>query len=251
MMQEDQRTSNASIASKDSSSLTSKNPIPIKVFTLRNWGLSLFLLGLFFLSILGQFFTGFKTYQEELVKYEISPLTVTYWDYFTSGHFISSVAENMESEFFQMVIFVYFTMCLYQIGSAESNRLPEQKTSSDKEEEAKEKEFGQIQKQKFPRLWNFYENSLTLTLLALFLISFIIHAIGSFKLINWENQAQNLPLIGFWDIFSEPEFWFESFQNWQSEFFSIAVMGLLSIFLRQKGSPQSKKMHDSFWKTGN
>jgi hypothetical protein len=80
---------------------------------------------------------------------------------------------------------------------------------------------------------------------------FLLHAEGSYKLINEEHASEGKAAISFSEVFSEDEFWFESFQNWQSEFFSVASLGLLSIFLRQKGSPQSKKMRDANWKTGS
>jgi hypothetical protein len=91
---------------------------------------------------------------------------------------------------------------------------------------------------------------LSLALAGLFIASFVTHAYGSHKLINEEHLRHHLPPIGFWDIFKESEFWFESFQNWQSEFFSMATLVVLTIFLRQKGSAQSKNLFDPYLKTG-
>lgn len=217
---------------------------------LRNYSLTLVLLAFFSFSVVGQFKTGFKSYNEQRVTKKLPPLK-SEAEYVTSGHFISSVSENMESEFLQMSLFVYLTSCLVQKGSAESKKPVDQRTSEDIADEKREKEYSQLQAQKYPVRWRIYENSLTISLLILFAVFFLGHAYGSLGMINEDRMVEGKSLIGYKEVFSESDFWFESFQNWQSEFFSIAVMGLLSIFLRQKGSPQSKKLWDPNWKTGS
>ena len=217
--------------------------------TIRNFSLSIMLLILFSLSIVGQFKTGFESYNEERITKNLQPLS-SLKEYATSGHFISSVAENMESEFLQMALFVYLTMCLLQKGSAESRKPEEEKTTLDIQKEQKEKHYCEIQNKKYPIIWKLYENSLTISLSFLFVVFFFGHAYGSLELINEDRMHQGKNLIQFNDVFKETDFWFQSFQNWQSEFFSILVMGILSIYLRQKNSPQSKKMTDANWKTG-
>ena len=217
---------------------------------LKDFGLTLVLFALFVLSVIGQYISGFKSYNEELIHHGLSALA-SWTDYISTGHFISSIGENMESEFLQMALFVFLTMCFVQKGSAESKKPPEEMTAEDYEEQALEERFSQQQKKRFPILWRLYENSLTITLIILFLFFFVMHAWGSFKLTNEENLMTGQHPIQFLEIFSEAEFWFESFQNWQSEFFSIAAIVLLSVFLRQKGSPQSKKLTDSHFKTGD
>ena len=123
--------------------------------------------------------------------------------------------------------------------------------AKDYAEQNLEEMYSQEQKKRYPILWRLYENSLTLCLIILFLFFFWMHAWGSYKLTNEDNLMTGQPPIEFMQVFSEAEFWFESFQNWQSEFFSIAMIVVLSIFLRQKGSPQSKKLNDPHWKTGD
>ena len=157
----------------------------------------------------------------------------------------------MESEFLQMSLFVYLTACLIQKGSAESKKPIEQKNSDDLADEKREKEYSEVQTKKHPIAWRLYENSLTISLLILFVVFFFLHAYGSLEVINEDRMVEGKKIIELKDVFSESDFWFESFQNWQSEFFSIAIMGILSIFLRQKGSPQSKKIWDANWKTGS
>jgi hypothetical protein len=216
---------------------------------IRNCSLTLVLILFFLISIWGQFENGFQSYNHDLKSKKI-PVLQTQVQYLTSGHFISSVSENMESEFLQMSLFVFLTTFLLQKGSAESKKPDEEKTASDFVSDQNENEFSKQQRRRHPFLWRLYENSLTLSLLALFLFFFFAHAYGSLEMINQGRLVEGEPALGFWQVFRETEFWFESFQNWQSEFFSIAIMGLLSIFLRQKGSPQSKKLTDPHWKTG-
>lgn len=218
-----------------------------KIF--KNNGLTIILLLLFLVSVLGQFFEGMATYNEERVLEHLATLSKA--EYLHSGHFISGIAENMESEFLQMSLFVFLTMCFIQKGSAESKKPREDMTKEDLDEERKEEEYSKKQNSKYGFWWKLYENSLTLALTTLFLIFFFMHAYGSMKYINTEHAAHNQKLISYWDVFKEAEFWFESFQNWQSEFFSIAVISTFSIFLRQKNSSQSKKLMDPNWKTGN
>lgn len=212
--------------------------------------LTIVLLVLFLISIGGQFVFGFKSYNEDRIEKGIAPIE-SHMTYLHSGHFISSVAENMESEFLQMGLFVLLTVFLYQIGSAESKKLPEQKTAEDLKEEKIEQKFCEAKRKEHPIAWRLYESSLTISLLVIFLFFFFLHAYGSYLQVNEQKQALGQALISYFEVFSESEFWFESFQNWQSEFFSIVALGLLSIVFRQYGSAQSKKMNDPIWKTGS
>jgi hypothetical protein len=221
----------------------------MKHLKIKDFGLSIALFFLFLFSIIGHSVFGFYTYNEEQIANGLSPLTFL-TDYLTTGHFISTFSENMESEFLQMALFVFLTMCLYQRGSSESNKQPDEKSEYDKKRERQELEFN-LFKRKTNRFWPIYENSLSLALFSLFLFSFFLHSWGSFQRINQKNLQDHLPMISYSEVFKESEFWFESFQNWQSEFFSVAVLIILSIFLRQNGSSQSKKMDDPIWKTGS
>jgi hypothetical protein len=215
----------------------------------KRYGLAFVLAILFAVSIVGQFNAGFSSYNDERAQKNLPPVQ-SGLDYLKSGHFISATSENMESEFLQMALFVFLTMCLYHKGSAESKKLPEEQTPEDIAKESAEEAYSKSKRSERPVLWRLYENSLTMSLLLLFAGFFLLHAYGSTALINEERLTRNLSPISFSEIFSQKEFWFESFQNWQSEFFSILTVGILSMFLRQKGSPQSKKMHDSHLKTG-
>jgi hypothetical protein len=212
-------------------------------------GLSL-ILGFFFLtSIWGQVRTGLHAYNEEQIEKHL-PTIDSLWQYAGKGHFLGSVFENMESEFLQMALFVFLTAFLFQKGSAESKAPPDERTEEELAEDAKEEKYCKERARRHPVLWRLYENSLTLALLGLFAAFFLLHAYGSWLAESETNILQQTTPPRFSEIFASSKFWFESFQNWQSEFFSILMMGLLTIFLRQRGSPQSKKMFDPHGKTG-
>jgi hypothetical protein len=216
---------------------------------IRACGLTLCLVALFLLSFAGQLYFGFKSYNEDArLKHEASYEHVS--DYLMSGHFISSVAENWESEFLQMSFFVLLTAFLYQEGSAESHPLPEKQSWSFRVARMRENRLCEMGRRRRPVLWRLYENSLTLSLMLLFVFSFGLHVFGTQARMNRERVANKLKPYTVSEVLADAQFWFESCQNWQSEFFSIAILGLLSIHLRQKGSSQSKRLYASSKDTG-
>jgi uncharacterized membrane protein YjdF len=95
-----------------------------------------------------------------------------------------------------------------------------------------------------------YENSLSIALFSLFFMSFILHGVGGAKDYNKEQIQHNEPTVSTLEYIGTSRFWFESFQNWQSEFLSIGLMVFLSIYLRQKGSPESKPVDSPHSETG-
>lgn len=216
---------------------------------LKQSSLTIGLLILFLISICGHTLTGFDSYNQERAEHHLQPLEAVS-DYIMTGHFISSVFENMESEFLQMAFFVYLTVFLYQIGSSESNPLPWQKSSKQISDDKAEFQYSLDRRRQFPALWRLYEHSLGTALFLLFIISFLLHGYGSWLMTNDQRSWLGKPPIHISEIILESDFWFESFQNWQSEFFSIAVIVVLSIFLRQKGSSQSKRMNAKSLSTG-
>lgn len=202
---------------------------------LKNNGLSLVLLGLFSLSLMGQSLAGWIAYNENRLTHQAP--AIAYADYLKSAHFLEAVFENWESEFLQMGVFVALTVFLRQKGSPESKRVNGQEDVDKIEPCAGSpwpvKRGGWI--------LAVYKNSLSIALLGLFFISLALHAITGANKYNGEQMAHDgtqrvtaLKYIG------NSEFWYESFQNWQSEFLSIAVLAVLAIYLRQKGSPESK-----------
>jgi hypothetical protein len=214
----------------------------------RNNGLSIVLFGLFFFSLIGQFFTGHQEYNGDQ-KAHGKP-TVNYIEYLGEGHFIEAVFENWESEFLQMGMYVVLTIFLFQKGSSESKEpgtivrvdmIPEKSLLSE-DAPAPVKRGGLALK--------LYQNSLSIALFSLFFISFVLHGVGGAKEYNEEQSNHNQPTVSTVEFMGTSEFWFQSFQNWQSEFLSIGVMVVFSIFLRQKGSPESKPVDAAHSDTG-
>ena len=213
---------------------------------LRNNSLSIVFLFLFFISMAGQFFTGYKEYNKEREDDKQSPVSLS--EYITSGHFIQSTFENWESEFLQMALFVILTVSLRQKGSSESKKC-EGKEEVDREPSVKRKD-APWSVRKGGIILSLYKYSLSIALLLLFLLSFILHFYGSMKDENEHLALKGLPVESFGKYILDSRFWFESFQNWQSEFLSVFAIVVLSIYLRQKGSPQSKPVDAPHYETG-
>lgn len=213
-------------------------------FFYRN-GLSLVLVALAILSFSGQIFTGWKEYNDYLQEHNTA--TVGLLAYLHSGHFIQATFENWESEFLQMGLFVVLSIFLRQLGSSESKPLDEPVACDKPPVPHKDapwpvKRGGWILK--------LYENSLSIALFTLFAISFMLHWYGSCKDYNYDQALLHKPAQTMIAYLGNHRFWFESFQNWQSEFLSVFVLVWFSIYLRQKNSPQSKAVDDSYEKTG-
>ncbi len=206
-------------------------------FFYRN-GLSLVFLGFFLISMAGQVLTGWKEYNQTLT--EEGAAAVTLPAYLTSGHFWQATFENWESEFLQMFLYVLLTVGLRQWGSSESKPLDE----PDPVDEPPDPTGSAPWPVKRGGIWlTLYKNSLSLAFLVLFLICWGFHAWGSFKDYQVEEGLKGQAGKDFWGFLGEPRFWFESFQNWQSEFLSVLSIVVLSIFLRQQGSPESKPVN--------
>ena len=214
----------------------------------RENGLSIVLFGLFFFSLLGQSITGLHEYNEDQAEHR-QP-TISYTQYLATGHFVEAVFENWESEFLQMGAYVLLTVFLFQKGSSESKDpdklervdvVPSEKRK-DKDAPWPVRRGGWVLK--------LYEYSLTIAFFLLFIGSFALHAAGGAREYNQGQAEHGGEMVSFFGYMGTSRFWFESFQNWQSEFLSIALMVVLSIWLRQKGSPESKPVDNSYSETG-
>lgn len=214
----------------------------------RNNGLSLVMFALFAFSLVGQYFTGYHEYNEDRREHHLQ--TVGYVEYLGEGHFIEAVFENWESEFLQMGMFVLLTVFLFQKGSAESKDPARIELVDIVPADARNQKDAPYPVRRGGWLLKLYENSLSLTFFLLFAASFALHAYGSVKDYNLEQLVHGEQPTSFIEYLGTSRFWFESFQNWQSEFLSIGLMVFLSIYLRQKGSPESKPVHAPHGETG-
>ena len=216
---------------------------------LRENGLTIVLLLLFLAFWAGQSFVGHREFDNE--QREHGQAEISYGAYLTTGHFWEATGENWESEFLQMFGYVILTAMLYQKGSAESKKLdePEPVDRDPRAGRRKSKVPGPVRRGGWAL--KLYENSLSLAFLSMFLISIVIHAIAGAAVYREEQASHGEPAGGSVLAYvGTSRFWLESLQNWQSEFLAIASMVVLSIFLRQRGSPESKPVDSPHDETG-
>jgi hypothetical protein len=211
-------------------------------------GLSIVLCVLFAITLAGQAVAGFRHENEERREHGQSPQAFS--GYLRSPAFLEATAENWESEFLQMGFYVLLTVFLFQKGSAESKD-PDKKEEVDRDPDPHRKGAPWPVKRGGIVL-RLYSHSLLIAFLLLFLLSFAMHAIGGAGEYNEEqrlhDQPERVSVIGY---MRTSRFWFESLQNWQSEFLAVLSIVVLSIFLRQHGSPESKPIDAAHSETGS
>jgi hypothetical protein len=216
---------------------------------LRDNGLSLVLALLFVGSFAGQTIAGYRHYNNEQREHAQATLSPT--AYLTSPHFYEATAENWESEFLQLFGYVILTAVLFQRGSSESKDpdKPEPVDRDPRRSRDKPGVPGPVRRGGW--VLALYEHSLSLTFLVLFLGAFVLHAASGAREFNADAAAHDDPTrVSLGTYMTTARFWFESFQNWQSEFLALFAMVVLSIFLRERGSPESKPVDTPHHETG-
>lgn len=213
-------------------------------FFYRN-GLTLSFMALLLICWGSQAYFGWLEYNQELAEKGGPP--TTFWPYLLTNHFVEATFENWESEFLQMGMYVVLTVWLRQKGSAESKDLDERE-EVDREPVPHDKAPWPVKKGGW--VLALYRHSLSLAFFLLFMVSFVLHFIGSRGAYNTEQEAMGKPQETVGQYLANNRFWFESFQNWQSEFLSVAAIVFLSVYLRQWGSPESKPVDAPHEETG-
>ena len=216
---------------------------------LRENGLSI-VFGLFLvLFLIAQAVTGMYEYNDD--QQEHGQPTVDFVGYLGTSHFLEATMENWESEFLQMFAFVILTAYLFQKGSAESKKLDEPEPVDRDPRKSRNKKDAPWPVRKGGPILKLYEYSLSLAFLLLFLGAFVLHAVGGAGEYN-QNQREHgsREEVSTLQYMGTSRFWFESFQNWQSEFMAVGAMVVLSIYLRQRGSPESKPVDSPHDETG-
>jgi hypothetical protein len=211
-------------------------------------GLALAATALFLLSFVGQVLSGHAVYNED--QRDHGQPAVTLGAYLRTGAFVEATAENWESEFLQMGLFVVLTVFLYQRGSSESKKIEQPEAVDQRPEEARDDPDAPWPVRYGGVPLALYKHSLSIALFGLFLVAFALHAAGGAADYNEEQSAHHGTPVGVLGYLATSRFWFESFQNWQSEFMSVAVLVLLSIWLREYRSPQSKPVAAAHSETG-
>jgi hypothetical protein len=205
---------------------------------LRDNGLTVALMGLFAVSVLGHAWFGWQAALDEMARHRQPGDSLL--AYLGGGEFLSTLFENWESEFLQMAVYVVLTAHLFQRGSAESRDPDKDQPERPNDEPPRKGDLGA----------QIYAHSLGIALTLLFVASFVLHWINSARHATEDARMHGEAPPALMDHLVSAQFWFESFQNWQSEFLSTAVLVVLSIFLREQGSPESKAVGAANSETG-
>jgi hypothetical protein len=214
---------------------------------LKDNGLTIVLLLLFAGSIGGQWIAGWHVAAEDALRHDQTPMALS--AYTVSPEFLSSVFENWESEFLQMAAYVLLTAFLIQRGSSESKDPDAPPRDEDLASQAlKPGAPAILRRGRLARA--LYAQSLGIALALLFLVSFVMHWTQSARAAAQEAIEHGEAAPTLLAYLGDPQLWFESFQNWQSEFLSTAVLVVLSIYLRQRESPESKPVAAPHSQTG-
>ncbi|MFD1212412.1 DUF6766 family protein [Arthrobacter sp. GCM10027362] len=212
-------------------------------------GLSIAFGLLFLASLIGQAFSGLAYFNEQQMSNNLEE--ISFGQYITSSNFAVDVTENWQSEYLQFLLFIVLTVWLVQKGSPESKDLDKIGTESDQDQL-----LGAHAKPESPE-WakagglktKVYANSLGLVMGTVFLLSWLAQSIAGFSAYASEQLA-NLQDPGSWvEYLGSSEFWNRTLQNWQSEFLAVWSMVVLSVYLRQRGSPESKPVGASHEET--
>ena len=220
---------------------------------LRNNGLSLFFGLIFLLALLGQGLTGHAVFNEEQVTSGLEEISLG--QYLTSSNFAVDVSENWQSEYLQFLLYILATVWLVQKGSPESKELNQTGIESDQDQL-----IGEYSNPKSPAWakasgWRrtVFSNSLGATMGLIFVLCWLVQSITGNSAYN-EEQLRNFQQPVSWtEYLVSADFWNRTLQNWQSEFLAVGSMVVLSVYLRQRGSPESKPVgsaHDDTGATG-
>jgi hypothetical protein len=218
---------------------------------LRENSLSIFFGILFLASIVAQSIAGWKDFNEELLAHDDAP--ITYGRYLYSSEFGAALMENWQSEFLQFFFYIAATIWFLQKGSNESKKLDEAGLESDEQQRV-----GKWAGRNSPKLarskgllHRLYANSLLLVMGAIFLASWFAESVTAWTVFNADQLDHEESAVGWTKYLTTPDFWEKSLQNWQSEFLAVGTMAIFTVYLRQRGSPESKPVGAPHDETGS
>ena len=218
---------------------------------LRENGLSVFFLTTFLVTLLAQSFAGQHSYNAELAEHGAS--AVSWWEYVTSVSFWGAVMENWQSEFLQFTVFIGATIWLVQKGSNESKRLEDVGTRDGRAAAGgspRERAVAALGEGPRPEDGALYENSLLITMSAIFFATWSAQSLNNWRTFNDEQREHAEATVSWGRYLLDPDFWEKTLQNWQSEFLAVGMMVVFTIYLRQRGSPESKPVGAPHDETG-
>jgi membrane protein implicated in regulation of membrane protease activity len=202
------------------------------------------------LALVGQSVAGLADFNDQQLSQ--GQEVITYLQYLTSSDFAVDVAENWQSEFLQFFLYIYATVYLIQRGSSESKEPGE--TGLESDEDQLVGRFATANSPRWARRdgWRLsvYSRSLGLVMGAIFLLSWIAQSVAGRAAYNAQQLSQFEDPVSWFGYVGSPDFWSRTLQNWQSEFLAVAAMSAFSIYLRQRGSPESKPVGSPHATTG-
>jgi membrane protein implicated in regulation of membrane protease activity len=217
---------------------------------LRNNGLTLFFLLILGLALAGQAISGVFVFNDRQLTSGGAQVSLAH--YLTSSQFAVDVAENWQSEFLQFFLYIFVTVWLVQRGSPESKKPAEAGLESDERQKVGEHAEEDSPPWAAARGWRLglFSRSLGLLMGALFLLSWLAQSIAGLSAYNADQLADYQDPVAWTGYVTSADFWNRSLQNWQSEFLAVAAMAVFSIYLRQRGSPESKPVGEPHAATG-
>jgi hypothetical protein len=217
----------------------------------RDNSLSLVFFALFLLAVVGQSVAGQRVFNEEALAHGSE--TVSYWRYLLTSHFGQALLENWQSEYLQFALFIFATIWFVQRGSNESKPLENAGRESDQMQRV-----GRWAGPNSPRWARYgggvrrwlYSNSLLLVMATFFFGSWFAQSTTGWTEYNNEQTEHGEPTVSWASYVMRADFWEDTLQNWQSEFLAVGSMAVFTIYLRQRGSPESKPVGAGHGETG-
>jgi hypothetical protein len=217
----------------------------------RENSLSLFFFAIFLLTLIGQSFAGWKVHNQEQLAHD-EP-TISWARFLVTSDFGSNVLENWQSEWLQFWIFALATVWLIQKGSNESKSPEEAGLESDQKQ--KVKGFAPENAPSWAKRpgWRLhvFSNSFVIVMGVVFLATWLAQSFASWSFFNQEQEDHGEPTVSWATYITSADFWERSLQNWQSEFLAVGTMAVFTIYLRQRGSPESKPVGAPHGETGS
>jgi hypothetical protein len=217
---------------------------------LRDNGIGLVFGGLFLLMLLGQAISGQMQYNDQQVAYGSEP--VSFLHYVTSSTFAVDVVENWQSEYLQFFLYIFLTVWLVQRGSGESKDIEKIGTESDEDQLVGEHARDDSPKWARYQDWRgaLFSRSLGLVMGTIFVLSWLAQSVAGWAAYNTEQLGNREDPVTWLAYLGQPEFWNRTLQNWQSEMLAVGSMAVLGVYLRQRGSPESKPVGAAHADTG-
>ncbi|AQT70728.1 MULTISPECIES: DUF6766 family protein [Streptomyces] len=204
----------------------------------------------FLIVLVGQAVAGHAEFNEQLTVDGLQQLSLG--QYVTSSDFAVDVTENWQSEFLQFSLYIFGTVWLVQRGSPESKELHKVGTESDREQRMGDHATPDSPRWAGTKDWRqgVYARSLGLVMGGLFVLSWTAQSITGMAAYDEQQLRQLQDPVGWGGYLASPDFWNRTLQNWQSELLAVAAMVILSVYLRQRGSPESKPVGAAHTSTG-